>query len=169
MPNSCIYEMKIRGSHENCNMWLNRMTLYNEQDHFYRIFDVQILEEGGTELDYYMILAGDCAWSLDTCCRANGYSNGFDLFALNTRGLSLKMEAYSSEPGIGFQEHYIYEYGECLEDECRDMREWFWDKYEYPDFKDFKAEEDLPDGIEESDFEEGCYIQGGFPEWRYEI
>ena len=166
MANYCQYEMKIKGTRENCEQWLKRMRSYDEPNHFFRLFKpVCITEEGGSGSEHYMILYGDCAWSLESCCRTSGYSGGKDLFAENSRELNITMEAYSEEPGIGFQEHFIYRNGECIADECVDWAEWYWDKSEYPSFELFKRYNTLPDGVTENDFDEGFYQFGGFQKW----
>lgn len=170
MANNCFYEMKIKGSRESCNKWLQRMKSYDEPSHFYRMFEVYVDDEYGTESEYCMQLSGDCAWSLESCCRASGYSNGIDLFAENTEELNIVMEAYSTEPGIGFQEHYIYNNGQCEAEECVDYTELYWDKDDFPSFDDFKKEYNLEDDISEDDLDEGEYIhQGGFESWEFTI
>lgn len=166
MANFCRYEMKVKGTRESCEKWLKRMRSYDEPNHFFRMFEpISIDEQGGSKSEYYMILSGDCAWSLETCCRTSGYSHGKDLFAENSSELHITMEAYSEEPGIGFQEHYIYRNGECIADECEDRAEWYWDKTEYPAFELFKRDNKLPDGVSEHDFDDGIYRFGGFREW----
>lgn len=166
MANYCRYEMKIKGTRESCEQWFERMCHDDDPKHFRRLFEpVNIDEQGGSESEYYMILSGDCAWSLETCCRKSGYSIGKDLFAENSRELHITMEAYSSEPGIGFQEHYIYQNGECIADKCVDWIEWYWDKTEYPTFELFKRDVNLPDSVTENDFDDGVYQVGGFQDW----
>lgn len=171
MPNFCWYEMKIKGSKENCYRWLKKMKSYDEHNHFWRMFDpINIDDEGGTEYDYYMKFSGDCAWSLESCCRDSGYSGGVDLFAENTKDLQIKMEAYSSEPGCCFQEHYIYDNGVCIADRCVDYHEIYWDRYEHKSFDSFKKEFELPAHIIESDFDDDGYCEiGGFPNWDFII
>lgn len=166
MANYCHYEMKIKGSRKNCEQWLKKMKSYDEENHFHRMFEpICIEEQGWSGSEYSMVLSGDCAWSLETCCRVSGYSNGVDLFAENSRDLHITMEAYSEEPGIGFQEHYIYRNGECIADECVDYTEWYWDKAESPYFETFKREVNLPDCVTERDFSDGIYQLGGFQCW----
>ena len=125
MPNYCNYTMKIKGMKEKCDRWLDKLRDYDEDNHFWRIFESEVYDEGGTENDYYMCISGYCAWSLESCCRS-GYTEE-DLFEKNTRQFGLVMEAWSEEPGIGFQEHYIYNKGDCIKDECVDAA--FWSSY----------------------------------------
>lgn len=170
MPNYCEYEMKVRGKKENCQKWLQKMKSYDEPNHFWRMFDpIYISDEGGTDDDYFMVFAGDCAWSLETCCRDSGYSGGVDLFEVNTRELHLKMEAYSSEPGCEFQEHYIYIDGECEVDDCVEWHEWYYDESDGT-FEEWKKMYGLPDYLSEDAFDEdGYYHEGGFSYWGFHI
>lgn len=161
MPNYCSYDMKIRGTKENCKKWHSKMTDYNEANHFFRFFDATIYDEGGTDELYYMCICGDCAWSLETCCRDSGYSEGVDLFAVNTSELSLIMEAWSTEPGMGFQEHYIYDKGQCIADECENYSEWYWNRSEYDSYDDFKKDYDIVPAQEQFD-DDGYARMGGF-------
>ena len=163
MPNYCGYTIKIMGTKENCEKWIKKMEDYNEENHFYRIFDADVYECGGTESNYFMCISGDCAWSLESCCRASGYSNGVDLFEVNTRELNLVMEAWSEEPGIGFQEHYIYNKGECEADECEDAEFWWSEMIDgYGSYEDLKK--NYPNAPSEEEFREtdGDIIVGGF-------
>lgn len=80
------------------------------------------------------------------------------------------MEAYSSEPGIGFQEHYIYEYGKCLASECVKYEELYYDKDIYKSFEEFKKEFNLPAGLKEDDLDDGSWFaKGGFISWKFVI
>ena len=162
MPNYCDYSMKIVGSKESCEEFVARLTDYDKPKHFWRIFEAYT-DDGGDDRNgnHTVYISGYCAWSLESCCRASGYSDGVDLFAVNTEELSLDLEAYSREPGIEFEEHYIYSKGTCLQDECREIDVFWWNEDEYPAYEDFKAE--YPDAPPESDFDEGgeAYL-GGF-------
>lgn len=93
------------------------------------------------------------------------------MFEENTKELHIAMEAFSKEPGIWFQEHYIYEYGRCLRNECEDWTEIWWDEVEYPKFEDFKRDIGENWGyLTEDDFDEdGCYYSGGFGSWEFTV
>ena len=127
MPNYCDFNMKIKGKKQDCQKWLDKMRdrdgrdCYDEENHFWRMWDVSVYDEEGTDDDYMMLISGVCAWSLETCCRASGYSEGIDLFEVNSKDLNIVMEAHSEELGMGFREHYIYDKGECLVDECYEV------------------------------------------------
>lgn len=67
MANYCDYKMKVKGRKEACYEWLNRMKSYDAPKHFFRMFDpIEIEEEGYAGNDYFMILSGYCAWSLES-------------------------------------------------------------------------------------------------------
>lgn len=167
MANNCYYEMKIKGARSNCEEWVKRMKRKGESNNFYRIFSVDVFEEGNCDDSYYMKLCGDCAWSLEHCCRTSGCPE-VDLFCINTKELNLTMEAYSEECGYCFQEHYLYIKGKCVANECVDWFEYYWDKSEYKTFDEYKNDTDLSDDIDESRFDEdGYYYEGGFGEWSF--
>lgn len=163
MANNCYYEMVVFGTKENCNEWLNRMrgedcSVYKR---FYRVFDSDVIDEGGSDKNYFMHIVGDCAWSLYCCGRRDEPEE--DLFAKTTAELSMVMEAYSSEPGMGFQEHFIYDNGEMIADECKDYTEVCWDSSEFERIEDFIKEWELT--LTEEDFDEdGIARIGGFGE-----
>jgi len=163
MPNLCCYDMKLKGTKENMYAFIRKMNNFEEPNHFWRIFSCDIYEAG----DGYCCFCGDCAWSLETCCRASGYSNGIDLFAVNTRDFNLELECYSSEPSIGFEEHYIYKNGECITSECADVYEyWYGD---FTSFEEFKKEYNLPNELTEDDLDDEYYRVGGFGDWAWNI
>lgn len=161
MPNWCDFTMKIKGTKENCLKWLSRMNDYEKDNHFYRM-EASLIDEEEKEGDYAMILGGCCAWSLESCCRASGYSNGVDLFEVNSRELGIDMEAWSTEPGIGFQEHYIYKKGECLKDECLDYVEYYYDPNEFKNVEEFIAEYGLEEEFDENNLIDEYYSISNF-------
>lgn len=161
MPNYCWYSMKVVGQKDDCEAFVDRLINYDSPNHFWRIFcaNVDGREDEGEVVSLY--ITGDCAWSLETCCRASGYSNGVDLFSINTEDLNLKMEAYSREPGMCFEEHYIYDNGECVVDQCEEIDVYWWDRDEYPTYKEFA--EDHPSAPPECYFDDTDeVVTGGF-------
>ncbi len=162
MPNYCNYDMKITGSKEGCYALLNCMRSYDDPNHFWRIFSSDVYDESGDEEEHVLYVCGDCAWSLETCCRASGYSGGVDLFDVNCARFNVCLEAYSREPGMQFEEHYIYDNdGECMLDECRDIEVFWWDKGEFPEYTDYLK--DCPDAPPESAFDDTNEVyRGGF-------
>ena len=174
MANNCWYEIHVKGRREDCETFLERMQ-GNEVNNFNfcRIFSVYSTISGADDGEYVLILAGDCAWSLESCCRSSGYA-GIDLFEANTRELSLQMEAYAEETGVGFMEHYIYDNGACVEDECADYHEWFWDRGCYETYEEFIAslgyskEDCEARGVpKEDEFDSEGYCRIGGMEWDF--
>jgi len=159
MANNCYFSMKVNGSKENREAWIRKMTDYEEPDYFHRIFTVDVYDDD-EESTY---IKGDCAWSIETCCRESGYSGGVDLLAKNTKDLVLDVEIWSEEPGLAFQEHYIYKKGKCEADECVEFHEYYWDTSEYPTFEEYNKEEwDGECPAAEEDFDDGQARVGGF-------
>lgn len=167
MANHCDYVMKIVGKRTNCRTFMTKLKSYDVPNHFYRIFDADIyaeeVEADGDTVSF--IITGYCAWSLETCCRASGYSEGIDLFEVNTRDLDLKLEAYSRETGWELEEHYVYDKGKCITSELKDVIEYFWDEQEFPTYEAFKAE--YPDAPPEEDFDPDgrTALVGGFDQY----
>ena len=164
MPNLCSYSMRIKGSKENVYEFHKRMRDYDMPNHLWRMFETDIYDEfdngdGTITID----VAGNCAWSIESCCRESGYSGGVDLFEVNSRELNLEIESWSDESGMCFQEHYHYKNGECLIDDCVDWTEYYYDEDGYESFEDFKKENGLPDDLTEDDLDDCCcYYEGGF-------
>lgn len=164
MPNLCDYLMRIKGNKENVYEFHKRMGDYEAPNHLWRMFETDICEErdngdGTITID----VGGSCAWSIETCCRASGYSGGIDLLEVNSRELNLEIESWSDESGMCFQEHYLYKNGECLIDDCVDWTELYYDEYEYESFENFKKTYNIPNDVTEDDLDDGCYYHfGGF-------
>lgn len=168
MPNYCDYSMKVKGTKKNCMEFHDRLRNYDKENHMWRVFDATIYEEKGTDSDYELYITGYCAWSIESCCRSSGYSGGVDLLEVNTRELNLLLEVWTQEIGFGFQEHYIYEEGNCVVDEECNIESFWWDKDEFPTYEEFKAEyEDAPS---EEEFEANGtdeVIVGGFEDYGW--
>ena len=164
MPNLCSYSMRVKGKKENVYEFHKRIGDYEKPNHLWRIFETDIYDECENEDGTITIdVAGSCAWSIESCCRASGYSGGIDLFEINSRELKLEIECWSDECGCCFQEHYLYKNGECLIDDCVEWNEYYYDEYDYESFEEFKKECDIPDDVTEDDLDDGCYYYtGGF-------
>lgn len=162
MPNLCFYEMRIKGTNDDVMEFHKRMTDYNIPNHLYRIFEADINENTLNDNITVIDVSGSCAWSLESCCRASGYSEGIDLFEVNSKELNLEIECWSSEDALGFQEHYLYKNGECYIEECVDWEDYYYDDSFYDSFDEFKAECELPNYVTEEDFDDYHYYIGGF-------
>ena len=174
MANNCWFEIHVKGRREDCEKWFSLMKGETIDNSFCRIFNVDITDVTDTDDECVMCLCGDCAWSLQSCCRS-GYT-AIDLFELYTRELHLVMEAYSEEPGIGFMEHYFYDNGDCIEDECVDYTEWFWDRSCYATYKEFceslgydGVDGEYPSVPKEDEFDSEGYCYIGGMRWDFSI
>lgn len=141
------------------------MNIDGPQRHFSRIFNINFAGYKNEAIydcsedtdDVEIDLVGDCAWSVYSCmCKGNHtYYNSLKeeykekCLATNleeeTRLLYLKVEIYSEEPGVGFQEHMIYDNGKCLVNDCVDY------------YEDYDEESDEYTPV------------GGFEEWTFSI
>lgn len=84
-----------------------------------------------------------------------------------SKRLNLMIEVYSEECGEAFQEHYLFDNGDTIIDECVDYNEYYIGDY------NSKAEAEDELDIEITDEEWNCgeeYIKrGGFGDWNFEI
>ena len=145
MPNYCDYELKIKGEKENVMKvvsylqadysYENGYSNCTADKHFFRVFEADTayeqIEDDGL---FSVVVYGYCAWSV-YCCMFKGVHTYYNDWTegkkakLNepfkginmediTKELNLTVEIFSSEPGVGFMEHYLVENGEILVNEC---------------------------------------------------
>lgn len=171
MPNYCYYEMKVIGSDDAIDELISMMKYSHPTHHFYRAFEADVYERG----ENYAFISGDVAWSINCAMFCYiGYCNGtdkqFDFISNVSERLQLEIEIFSSEPGIGFQEHYLIRCGEMIIDDCKDYSEYYFDEYYYKGntyedkFADFIEKSGLkisPDDLDEN----GYYHYGGIENW----
>lgn len=171
MPNLCDYDMRVEGKKENIEK-LQRIMKYEEEVHMYRIFSADIYDlEKKNEDTCVASICGDCAWSVYVCmmegdvCYFQGEKDGTSLIKLS-KELDLKIEIYSSESGIGFQEHYYIEKGRCvIEEETEYMEYWFETKNMTKEeleneFNGTVSEDEYLDYLELGYFSRGGYDKG---------
>lgn len=167
MANNCFYTMRVEGKKDDVMEFHKRMQDYDAPNHLFRMFDASIInEQENNDGSFTIEVSGDCAWSIESCCRASGYSGGVDLLAVNSKELGLVIECFSEESGMCFQEHYLYDHGECRIDACVDWNQYYYDESTYESFEDFKERFDLPEDLTEDDLDDGDYYSiGGFPDY----
>lgn len=136
MANLCEFEIRVKGHIDNVlavHRIINADYSYSDgkleyctdEHHFFRMTpyfsDIQKENDIAT-----LLVCGDCAWSVASCMTENGYFKNLKN-SVNFKGITLEqvsekykvtIEVYSSEPGIGFEEHYLYRNGVCEIDEC---------------------------------------------------
>ena len=151
MPNLCHYIAKIKGDKKDVETllsylesgytyfkdnetypWLDEKYKMNFTDgdkhlycdadkHFWRVFECDKFEEDDDGQEYYVMVEGDCAWSVHSCMfegplTYSDISKDDGFYRLKkehsttmeeaTKKLNLTVEIFSSEPGVGFAEHY---------------------------------------------------------------
>ena len=159
MPNICIGTVKVRGYKDNVEEFTRIIQSkydYDKPDmefhkpHFWRVFEAYI-----ASYETYGLLAVaeydiSCAWSVAACMLPGKFSyyddtkdriNGIKTYGTHLleigKKLNLDVEIFSSEPGVGFQEHYRIQSGIMCEDECTEYHELYIGEYEtYQDLID---------------------------------
>ena len=113
MANNCYFDLHVRGSKEG----IEKMIQAFEDEIIGRVYNYNIYDQGyhKEENVYYVYIDGDCAWSIQSAM-LDKHKIQEIIYVYR-----LDAEAYSEEIGIGFMEHYLYEYGELIKDECRDF------------------------------------------------
>ena len=134
MPNICSYEMRVIGTKENLDKLVKvlqndyQVGNKNNKLHMYRVFEADVYDEKYlSDNSYEYSIYGTCAWSVASCMtdRNSSYYADYhnkDVNATCLRELSEKLnlmiEVYSTEEGMGFQEHYFFDKGSVAIDEC---------------------------------------------------
>ena len=159
MPNICIGTVKVRGYKDNVdeftriiqsNYNYDKPDLDFHKPHFWRVFEAYL-----SSYETYGLLAVaeydiSCAWSVAACMLPGKFSyyddtkdgiNGIKTYGTHLleigKKLNLDVEIFSSEPGVGFQEHYRIQSGIMCEDECTEYHELYIGEYEtYQDLID---------------------------------
>ena len=177
MANNCFFTMHVKGKKENVDAFFAELRDYERVPHFWRVFSADMLllqsEPDGTVVAE---IIGDCAWSVH-CCMCDGEGTyAKDCPEVSTslqkesERLSLAIEVFSEEYGVGFQEHYRYENGAETACEETDWDSYWFDEraYDAPTreekFAAFLKERGLdPDAYSLDDLdEEDCVYSGGF-------
>ena len=128
MANNCMYDIHVTGSKEGIDTIRSGFGIPENTGVFFgRIYSAEEYDSGERDGEYYSYLYGDCAWSVDSAFNKN-FRDIISKYKLN-------VEIYSEEPGVGFMEHYMWEYGEMTLNETADFLLWHID--------DFVNEEDL--------------------------
>ena len=125
MPNYCNYQMKVKGNNENINEFISMMNYTHPQKQFYRVFSADVYESE----DDYVCISGDVAWSvycafLSLTGKCEHTGKYYTFISDVSRELQLEIEIYSSEPGMCFQEHFLFDKGETIYIDCLDFYEY---------------------------------------------
>ena len=178
MANICSFSMMVRGEHENIEKFYNAMS-QNGNIYMGRGAEAEIKynDENCAQID------GWCKWSVQSAMIDNAISMRTEpnIWAFSTREKeelefitlleaterwNLVMEVYSEEPGCEFQEHYVFDNGTILCDECVEYHEYWICEYDTKE----EAEEELGITITDDEWKyEDVIKDGGFDVWAFEI
>ena len=127
MANNCMLDMRIAGREEAVQQLVKMLRWESpyEETGMGRVFSFD-LDPSLTEYDprgtgYISVQGfGDCAWSFNSAVMESPRKPSFlDV----TRRLGLVVEVFTSEPGVGFQEHLMIDKGQVITNECVDYEE----------------------------------------------
>lgn len=131
MANFCDFNMKITGHEPDVKELISMFRREGPfiEDGLGRVYDLDVMEFEETKHQgiFEATCLGDCAWSIKSSMREDGVRD--PSLESECERLGLVVEAYSSEPGNGFQEHLLIVKGDVMIDECVDYEEHFVDGY----------------------------------------
>lgn len=150
MPNICSYSMRVQGKPQDVEEVIKTVqSSYNYSDmefdhtrHLFRVFESEIIKDEEDDGIRDVIIDGDCAWSVHTSMRSGEgsyYDSAKETHREIFRGTHLEelskdthtmIEVFGEECEMGFEEHYLYKFGELLIEDVQD-EENGWDFVEY--------------------------------------
>lgn len=162
MANWCSYCMRITGGETECKEFY--AILKSEKTrHFDRVYEADVLREGNHNGIHFVEISGYCAWSV---CNSMDNDDGLTTLQAESARLELMIEVYSTEPSNQIAEHIWYLNGQCIEHECVDYTEFYWDKCEYPTIEELNAHYGTTYSKDDFDMD-GYHIEGGFGKWIF--
>lgn len=172
MANNAYYEMKVVGRQDNVEAFVRAMNWEDEyeQQGVGRVFSCEVYEQGESNNGYYVLISGDCAWSIASAMRVAHNPNNIERLS---KRLELSIEAYSEELGMEFQEHFLVVNGDVEIDECVDVSE--IDIEELDEYEDDFWQQDyvVASGITKDNAKEHAidgYVRiGGYDSWDAQI
>lgn len=130
MANNCLFDARLSGKKKNVEEFIKILQHKDEYkaDGLGRVFSCEVDSEAlefSKDNDIISVdVFGDCAWSIKSSMRSKEWRN----LESETKRLNVVFEAYSSEPGCGFQEHILVDRGEVVIDDCVDYEEYWVDE-----------------------------------------
>lgn len=125
MANNCWFDMRITGGEEQIKELVEMLRWEGKFKNagLGRVysFDADEIEKTDIPGVFQVNGSGDCAWSVLTAIQ--NYGGRHPSLESETGRLGLVVEVYSSEPGVGFQEHVLIAKGSVIESECLDYQE----------------------------------------------
>lgn len=186
MPNYCDFNMHVRGRKEDIDEFIGVMLDYDLPRHFWRVFEAEQTlchtDENNMTVVY---IDGYCAWSVYTCMCTGVHTYANDVaeerrtsLQKESERLNLDIEVYSDEPGVGFQEHYLYKNGKEIIFDCVDCAHICFeeipgesDEERAKRFDEFKSEcpIEIEVPLDEFDCDNGYYeiVVGGYDPWKF--
>ena len=172
MANNAYYDMKVVGRQDNVEAFVRAMIWEDEyeQQGAGRVFSCEVYEQGESNNGYYVLLSGDCAWSIQSAMRVPNNPNNIEKLS---KKLELSIEAYCEEGGFEFQEHFLVVNGEIEIDECIDWCE--IDVEDVDECEDDFWQQDwvVASGITKENVKEhavdGYARIGGYDSWEFKI
>ena len=143
MANNCSFIIKVRGSEESLNAFVEVVENSVATDkaggeYFARVFDAHVWHEDGA-----VFVSGDCAWSVYVCMFSGsdtyfdqyGEKDGLTTLPLQAAKHGLEIEVFANEYGMAFAEYYrIASDGTVLAQAETDLMEWPEDDDEWDEF-----------------------------------
>ncbi|MCQ2077632.1 MAG: hypothetical protein MJZ20_11530 [Bacteroidaceae bacterium] len=128
MANYCEYDMAVTGLRENVFNFKKRIC---DECRIYECYayDTDAIDFKRNITRLY--LGGDCAWSVQTAMMDRGLVSF-------SKEYNVDVEVYSTEPGIGFQEHILIRKGDIIIYDCVDYEEHYID--DIGSVKEYNAE-----------------------------
>lgn len=185
MANMCSFSMQVNGKHEDIEKFYNAM-IQKGNPYMGRGAEADIEYEDGYDGDGIdrAFINGWCKWSIQSALIDNAISmrtnpdmwywgDGVDKSKLEfitlleaTKKWNLVIEVYSEEPGCEFQEHYVFDNGTVLCDECVEYIELYLGDYDTKE----EVEDEYGIIITDEEWENKDYIsRGGFENWDFDI
>ena len=198
MANSCDFEMKVKGKGENVRELIkliedNALDVSEERCFGGWIDNIMFdIEYNPSEKTCIGIITGECKWSVLLSLlgaegsyfdkmKNDGDESNVTCLEIESQRLGVEIEIYSSEYGVGFEEHFLIRNGVLEINEC--IKAWKLYKYYFEDedasdeFKEI-VEEFYENKISNSEWKRKHkelmenprnYRLGGYDEWKFEI
>lgn len=172
MANNAYYEMKVVGRQDNVEAFVRAMRWEGEyeQQGAGRVFSCEVYEQGESNNGYYMLLLGDCAWSVESAMRVLNNPNNIERLS---EKLECQIEAYCEECGCEFQEHFLVVNGEVEIDECIDWCEINVEDVDECEDEFWQQDYVVASGITKDNAKEhavdGYVSIGGYASWEFQI
>lgn len=179
MPNYCDYEMRVKGKEEAIEEFISIIQadyhitdgVCSHERHFWRVFEAEVQNKQFNNGEGYAEIVGCCAWSVHTCmCDGKGtYNNdypnlGGTTLQAESERLHISIEVLSSETGCAFMEHYIYDNGNCIAEDCEKWMEYCTEDFSSVEEMNAKLGTDFT----HDEFKENEFLTVGGFDWEFD-